>query len=200
MYLRRLARVLVVAVSCLALLGLASCRSDPSVAAYVGDEQITLDQLDSYYAKAAADSLTSSVVSQQPGEIKPMLVSMLVYISLLKDAATQNHVTASAGQVAQAKEAVAPQRSSLTDARILLPVDDLAELQTYSALMSDWARTGNSSDTAATQKYNSALKTSLKDNPVTVNPRYGKFDLNHVPTMLSADVAVAPVASASATP
>lgn len=200
MFLRRLAKVTVVAASCLALLGLASCRSDPSVAAYVGDEQITLDQVDSYYSKAAADSLTSSVVSQQPGQIKPMLVSMLVYISLLKDAATQNHVTASAGQIAQAKEVVEPQRSSLTDARVLLPVDDLAELQTYSALMSEWARAGNSTDDAATQKYNSALKASLKDNPVRVNPRYGKFDLNNVPTMPSADVAVAPAASASAAP
>jgi hypothetical protein len=193
-------RLAVVAAVPLLLLGLASCRSDPNVAAYVGDKQITIDQIDDYYSKAAKDALTSQVVSQQPAQIKPMLVSMLVYLSLLKDAAGANHVNVSAGEVAQAKEAVEPQRSQLTDARVLLPVDDLAELQAYQVELSDWARTGTADENAATTKYNTALRSSLKDNPVKVNPRFGKFDLENVPTMLNADVAVSPAPSASAAP
>jgi hypothetical protein len=192
---RRLAAI--VAVSLL-LVGLASCRSDPSVAAYVGDKQITLDQIDDYYAQAAKDSLTSDVVSQRSAEIKPWLVSMLVYLSLLKDAAAKNHLAASPGEIAQAKEAVEPQRSSLTDQRVLLPLEALAELEAYQELMVNWAGGGGGDNTAANQKFTAALKTSLNDNPVTVNPRFGKFDLNKVPTMPSADVAVTPLPSASA--
>lgn len=197
MVFRRLAAI--VAVSLL-VVGLASCRSDPSVAAYVGDKQITLDQIDNYYDQAAKDSLTSEVVSQRSSEIKPWLVSMLVYTSLLKEAAAQNHVTVSAGQIAQAKEAVESARSSITSQLVLLPLDELAELETYQELMINWAGGGAGDDTATNQKYSAALKASLKDNPVTVNPRFGKFDLNHIPWMLSADVAVTPLPSASAAP
>jgi hypothetical protein len=191
---RRLAAVLVAS---LLLVGVASCRSDPNVAAYVGDKQISMDQIDGYYAKAAADPLTSSVVSQQPGQIKPMLVSLLVYLTLLRDAAAANDVTVSAGQIAQAKEAIAPQRSQLSDARVLLPLNELAELQTYQVVLSNWARGGSTDETAANQRYTDALRTSLKAHAVTVNPRFGKFDLQNVPAMLSADVAVRPAPSSA---
>jgi hypothetical protein len=192
---RRLAAVAAVS---LLLLGLASCRSDPSTAAYVGNEQISIDQVDSFYAKAAADPISAQLVSQQPSQIKPALVSMLVYLSLLRDSAAANKVSVSAGQIAQVKEAVEPQRSQLSDARLLLPVDQLAELQTYQVVMSDWARKATADETAANKRYSDALQTSLKSNPVTVNPRFGKFDLNNVPAMTSADVAVTPAPSASA--
>lgn len=185
-----------VAVSLL-LLGLASCRSDPTVAAYVGDYQITVDDVDDYYAKAAADPLSAQAVSQYSGQIKPMLVSMLIYLSLLREATDQQGVSVSAGRIAQAREAVEPQRSSLTDARVLLPVEQLGELQAYRERLTAWASANNADNAAVEKKYNDALREVQKDNPVTVNPRFGKFDLKNVPAMLSSDAAVTPVPSAS---
>jgi hypothetical protein len=197
---RRLASVLAVAASCLALLGLASCRSDPNVAAYVGDKQITIDQVDGYYAKAAKDSLSSQLVSQQPKEIKPALVSLLIYTQLFRATADQNHVTVSAGQIAQAKAAVAPQRSGITNVLALLPLDDLAELEAYQEQLSAWAAAGGADQTAAGAKLQTALRASLRDNPVTVNPRFGKFDPNKIGSMIDAQVAVASAASPSTAP
>ncbi|SHN46345.1 SurA N-terminal domain-containing protein [Cryptosporangium aurantiacum] len=181
-----------VAVSVL-LIGLSSCRSDPTVAAYVGDDEITISQIDSYYTKAVSDPVSAAQAQQDPGGAKSQLVSMLVFIELLREAADTAGIPVTAGQIAQAKAQIEPQRSMVTGELALLPLDDLAEFQVYQVLMGQWASAGSTDRTAAGQKYVDALRASEKDNPVTVNPRYGAFDLEEVPTMADSDVAVKPV-------
>ena len=93
-----------VAVSVL-LIGLSSCRSDPTVAAYVGDDEISVDKVDSYYTKALSDPAGAAQVQQDPGAAKPTIVSMLVFIELLREAADAKGVTVTAGDVAAADRA-----------------------------------------------------------------------------------------------
>lgn len=189
-------RLLAVAAVPLLLIGLSSCRSDPTVAAYVGDDEITLDQIDSYYDKAAQDPVSSQLVSENRGEIKPRLVSMLVFIELLREAADDAGVPVTAGDVAQTKTQIEPQRETVTGDLALLPLDELAEFQAYRVTLSQWATTGNTSQAAAEQKYAESLRAAENANPVTINPRFGTFDLEKVPVLGSSDVAVKPAAPA----
>ncbi|WP_345733000.1 SurA N-terminal domain-containing protein [Cryptosporangium minutisporangium] len=185
-----------VAVSLL-LIGLSSCRSDPTVAAYVGDDEITLDQIDRYYAKATSDPVSAAEVQQDPASVKPKLVSMLVFIELLRDAAETAGVPVTAGQIAQAKAQIEPQRQQLTGELALLPIDVLAEFQAHRVLLSQWASAGNVDQQTAGQKYTEALRASERANPVTVNPRFGTFDLEKAPQMGNADIAVKPAPTAA---
>ena len=193
-------RLLAVAAVPLLLIGLSSCRSDPTVAAYVGSDEITLDQIDSYYAKAAQDPVSSQLVSENGGEVKPRLVSMLVFIELLRKAADDAGVPVTAGDVAQTKTQVEPQREMVTGDLALLPLDELAEFQAYRVKLSQWAGGSNASQQAAEQKYSQALEAAEKANPVTINPRFGKFDLEKVPALGSSDVAVKSASPAPAQP
>jgi hypothetical protein len=195
-------RLLAVAAVPLLLIGLSSCRSDPTVAAYVGSDEITLDQIQSYYDKAAHDPVSAQLVSENSGEVKPRLVSMLVFIELLREAADDAGVPVTAGDVAQTKTQIEPQRQAVTGDLSLLPLDELAEFQAYRVKLSQWAATGaNAADPGAQQaaekKYSDALRAAEDANPVTINPRFGKFDIEKVPVLGNSDIAVKPAPSAT---
>ncbi|MFG1921151.1 hypothetical protein [Cryptosporangium sp. NPDC048952] len=183
-------RLLAVAAVPLLMIGLTSCQSDPTVAAYVGSDEITTDQIDSYFDKAVNDPLSSELVSQNRADVKPRLVSMLVFIELLKETAQDAGVPVTAGEIAQVKAQVEPQRQQVTGDLALLPLDELAEFQAYRLKLSQWASESGGSQQGAEKKYSDAVRAAEKDNPVTVNPRYGKFDLEKVPELGSSDVAV----------
>ncbi|GAA0258633.1 hypothetical protein GCM10009539_49950 [Cryptosporangium japonicum] len=185
-------RLLAVAAVPLLLIGLSSCQSDPTVAAYVGSDQITVDQIDSYFDKAATDPLSSELVAQNRAEVKPRLVSMLVFIKLLREAADDAGVPVTAGEVAQVKAQIEPQRQMITGDLALLPLDQMAEFQAHRLKLSQWASSGSASQAAAEKKYSDVVRAAEGDNPVTVNPRYGKFDLEKVPQLGSSDSAVKP--------
>ena len=68
---RRLLAVL--AAGALALVGLAGCRSDPAVAAYVNDVQVTERQVDQ-----VVESVRDLVPAERLGEIRRRVVTMLV--------------------------------------------------------------------------------------------------------------------------
>lgn len=186
-------RLLAVAAVPLLLIGLSSCQSDPTVAAYVGSDRITIDQIDSYYSKAAKDPVSAELVAQNRAEVKPRLVSMLVFIELLREAADKSGVPVNGGEIAQAKAQIEPQRSMVTGDLALLPLDELAEFQAYRVKLSQWASTSGGSQAGAEKKYSDALRAAEKENRVTINPRFGSFDLEKVPELGNADAAVKPV-------
>src|SRR5690349_10209192 len=74
---RRLASVAVVA--SLAVAGLSGCRSEPTVAAYVGDTKITEDRVNSVYDEAQA----AAVPAQQGEEPAPQLTRAQVVRTLV---------------------------------------------------------------------------------------------------------------------
>jgi len=184
----------------LLLIGLSSCRSDPTVAAYVGDAEITVDRVDDYFAEAASDPVSAMQVQQSPGEVKPKLVSMLVFIQLLREAADEANVSVTPAQIAQVKAQLEPQRQMVSGDVALLPLEELSEFQALQVGLSQWARAGGVDDTTAGKKYSDALFAAEKAHPVTVNPRFGTFDLKNAPQMGSSDVAVKPAQTEAAQP
>ncbi|TQS45485.1 hypothetical protein [Cryptosporangium phraense] len=188
-------RLLAAVAASLLLIGLSSCKSDPTVAAYVGDDVISIDQIDDYYAKAVADPVSAQQVQQNPGAAKPNLVSMLVFIQLLHSATEKVGAAVTPAEVSAAKAELEPQRQQITGELALLPLDQLADILAYQGKLGDWAKEGVADQNSAAKKYTQALQDAEKANPVTVNPRYGKFDLNKAPQMVSSDVAVKSVQS-----
>ncbi|MFI5955337.1 hypothetical protein [Cryptosporangium sp. NPDC051539] len=183
-----------VAVSLL-LIGLSSCKSDPTVAAYVGDDVISIDRVDDYYAKAVADPVSAQQIQQNPSAAKPNLVSMLVFIKLLHSATESANVAVTPAELAEAKARLEPQRQQITGELALLPLDQLADILAYQAKLGEWAKAGVTDQNAAAKKYTQALREAEKANPITVNPRFGRFDLEKAPEMRNSDVAVKSVGS-----
>lgn len=99
---RRLASIVVVAA--LGLGGLAACRSEPTVAAYLGDQRITDDQVTQIYDGATA-GVSSAPAQQQPAPepsasvaappvSRQQVVDLLVTLDLGRKVATEQNVQA----------------------------------------------------------------------------------------------------------
>jgi hypothetical protein len=93
---RRLAASAVVA--SLAVAGLSACRSEPSVAAYLGDERIAESRVQDVWDEAN-DAVTAAGQPAQPGEAAPApitradVVRALVGVSVLAEVAKKHDVT-----------------------------------------------------------------------------------------------------------
>jgi hypothetical protein len=77
--LKRLPRVLVSGfVMAVAVSGLTACRTSPNVAAYVGEEQVTVTQLENAVARRLEDPELAAYVAQQPEQYTRQVLSLLV--------------------------------------------------------------------------------------------------------------------------
>src|SRR3954470_22277874 len=73
---RRLLAVLLVGAAGLG--GLAGCRTDPTVAAYVGDEQVTVAELDDAVAARRADPDVADYADADPARFTRQVLSLQV--------------------------------------------------------------------------------------------------------------------------
>jgi hypothetical protein len=101
---RRLASVAVVA--SLAVTGLSACRSQPTVAAYVGDQRITEDQVQSIWDNAkAAPAATDANGQAAPFSLQRAdIVQVLASLPVLDTIAKADGVTAPSPDAAQASQ------------------------------------------------------------------------------------------------
>jgi hypothetical protein len=102
---RRLASV--VAVAALAVIGLAACRSEPTVAAYVGQDRITEDRVSGVLDEAKQNKITVAQGQQAPPEIKRQdVVDTLVGLDVMRQIAKQRGLTPTPLDSAQVAGAV----------------------------------------------------------------------------------------------
>jgi len=94
---RRLASIVVVAA--LGLGGLAACRSEPSVAAYLGDQKVTEDQVTQIYDGAVAGASptpaqqgAAPTASPEPPVSRQQVVDLLVSLDLGRKVAAEQQV------------------------------------------------------------------------------------------------------------
>jgi hypothetical protein len=101
---RRLASA--VAVAALAVSGLAACRSEPTVAAYVGQDRITEDRVSGVLDNARQNKITAAQ-GQQASEIKRQdVVDTLVGLDVMRQIAKRRGLTATPLDSAQVAQAV----------------------------------------------------------------------------------------------
>src|SRR4051812_46576999 len=99
---RRSARsVLAGAAAVLAVAGLAGCRTDPSVAAYVGDGQITVAALESAVDARLADPAIAAYAQADRDAFTRRVLSLLVLERLYDAAAVQYEVAATDDEALQ---------------------------------------------------------------------------------------------------
>jgi SurA N-terminal domain/PPIC-type PPIASE domain len=97
---RRVPRIVLAGVAAvLAVAGLAGCRTSPQVAAYVGDETITVDQLQSAVDSRLEDDAVAAAVQAQPTAFTRQVLSLLVGEQVYADAAEHWGVTVTDDQV-----------------------------------------------------------------------------------------------------
>ena len=91
MHKRRLTASL--AVGLVALAGVAGCRSDPSVAAYVGDEQVTVDELQTAVDTRLEDPALAEAATGREDEFTRVVLTRLVTAELYDQVAQRYGVT-----------------------------------------------------------------------------------------------------------
>jgi hypothetical protein len=102
---RRLATVAVAAT--VAATGLAGCRSEPSVAAYVGQNRISEDRVSAVYDEAQNNAVTPASGQQAPPAIKRQdVVDTLVGLDVLRDVAKQRGLSPTALDTNQVGQAI----------------------------------------------------------------------------------------------
>ena len=83
----------------LAVVGLAGCRTSPNVAAYVGDEQITVDELQTAVDQRLADPDIASYAKGKSADFRRQVLTELVGAEVYAAAAKHYGVDVSAGDV-----------------------------------------------------------------------------------------------------
>lgn len=87
------------AVGLVALAGVAGCRSDPSVAAYVGDEQVSVDELQAAVDARLEDPALASAATGREDELTRLVLGRLVGAELYDRVAQRYGVTVDDGEV-----------------------------------------------------------------------------------------------------
>ncbi|WP_167760964.1 peptidyl-prolyl cis-trans isomerase [Geodermatophilus sp. DF01_2] len=82
-----------------ALAGLAGCRTDPNVAAYVGDEQVTVDELDAAVEARLDDPALAEATEGREDEFTRLVLTRLVQAELYDLVAQRYGVTVDDGDV-----------------------------------------------------------------------------------------------------
>jgi hypothetical protein len=87
------------AVGLVALAGVAGCRSDPSVAAYVGEEQVTVDELQTAVGTRLEDPALAQAATGREDEFTRLVLTRLVTAELYDRVAQRYGVTVDDGDV-----------------------------------------------------------------------------------------------------
>ncbi|MGY1639469.1 SurA N-terminal domain-containing protein [Geodermatophilus sp. SYSU D00742] len=97
MHTRRLTASL--ALGLVALAGAAGCRTSPNVAAYVGDEQVTVAQLQAAVDERLADPALATAIEGREDEFTRLVLTRMVQAEVYAQAAEEFGVTPSDGEV-----------------------------------------------------------------------------------------------------
>jgi hypothetical protein len=108
MAMQRVRRLSAVAVATtLAVTGLSACRSEPTVAAYVGQDRITEDRVSGVLDEARQNKITVAEGQQAAPELKRQdVVDTLIGLDVMREIAKQRGLTATALDRAQVAQAV----------------------------------------------------------------------------------------------
>lgn len=83
----------------LTVLALAGCRTSPGVAAYVGEQTITTDQLETTVAGGLAESSVAEIFAGQEAEYRRMVLQELIATEVYQAAAAKYDVSVTEGEV-----------------------------------------------------------------------------------------------------
>lgn len=178
-------------VSALALvtLGLSACSSSVGVAATVGGQKITIDQLQaSVNSIIAARKAAALPADPKAGDIPRNQLRFFLLSALLKEAATTDGITISQSDIDARRKAIIDQLggeaklpNALANAGIAkgdfdLYLRDVAYEEKIGAVAAPTAPVGTTGDQQRGAAVQQAVLDAGKKLKVSVNPRYGTWD------------------------
>ncbi len=179
----------VAGVLALALVGLSGCSSSVGVAASVGGQKITIDQLQtSVKSITAARKAASLPVDAKASDLPRNQLRFFVLSALLKAAATTNGVTISQTDIDARRKAIIDQLggeaklpNALANAGIAasdfaLYLRDVAFEAKIGAIAAPTAPAGATGDQARGAAVQKAVLDAGQKSKVIINPRYGTWD------------------------
>jgi hypothetical protein len=195
---RTAATGLVLAAALLGSVGvLASCRTDPGVAAYVGDTRITTDRVDAIYDQANKDPASKALVAKYPSLSKQVLVGTLVRLELLRVAVKHEDLSVSTTEVTSLRQAIVAQRDQLQADDLVVPPALLAERAAYEQALGNWATRIGGTSAQVAKRFETSLRGAEASDHVSLNPRFGSFDVKTLSVAPAHLEGVAPAPSAS---
>lgn len=173
----------------LAGLGLSACASSVGVAATVGSQKITIDQLQaSVNSINAARKVAALPADPKAGDLPRNQLRFFVLSALLKEAATANGITISQSDIDARRKAIIDQLggeaklpNALANAGIAkgdfeLYLRDVAYEEKIGFLAAPTAPAGPAGDRQRGAAVQQAVIDTGKKLKVDVNPRYGTWD------------------------
>lgn len=202
---RRRAAVAVLVGAVLAPTGLAACTPRPGSAAYVGDDRLTVNQVESDTRAVLAAAASSGQTGLDPAEVNRRQVDRFVTDRLITVAAQRRGITVSDAEV----DALIRQAAGTTDtatfadqlaASQLVPPGDLDAFARSVALNQKLvaAIAPGASATAQNTAIVSALGELSSQLGTGVSPRYGAWDPTQLTVALPPDDLSKPAPSATA--
>jgi hypothetical protein len=182
----RLRSIAVVAVAAAVVTGVSACEQHTGTVAYVGDTRITSSQLDASYSAAKSDPRSAQARQVSDADSRRNNLIALLEAAIFRAGATKEHVLPDEATVRRAQAdpqiagaalqyGIGPQAFAelslfskaienkvTTEAPPLSPTATDQEKQAHTAALRD--------------RFNGIFADVLKQNPITLNPRYGTFD------------------------
>ncbi len=157
----------------IAAFALAGCRTYQGTAAYVGDTRITTTMVEEQVDEFYADEFWAKQAEGQRGVVHNRTVNALVIEALLKQIAEKSDVKVQESAIDEVTKAFTTERQRIPQPLLGSPTRLAASISVYAEAIQTKLAAGNPQ---AGDLLSAALAEAAKDNPVTVNPRYGKFD------------------------
>jgi hypothetical protein len=161
------------AVAALAVVALAGCRTYQGTAAYVGDTRITTTEVEKQVDEFYADEFWAKQAEGQRAVVHNRTVNALVIEELLKQLASESDVTVPDSAVDEVAAAFDAEKQRIPQALLGAPTRVAASVSAYAEAIQ---RKLSGGDPQAGDLLSKALQDAAREHPVTVNPRYGKFD------------------------
>ncbi len=188
----------VAAVLSAAAVASSACQTVPATAAQVGDTRIPMSRVDALYEQFLADPAAGELARRFPAQTRQVIVDTLVGVEFLRQASeleqiavTQADVDKARAQVAGSREQLAQRVQTATPqdfaqippdqvegvVKALLPTDVLAVDEAYRSAVDQQMQSGKPDQEQYNQRVTSFLVRAGRAVPVTVNPRFGTFDV-----------------------
>lgn len=179
---RRTLRLTAAAAVVALVLPLAACQTHQGTVAFIGDTRITTEQLDTQVDKFYADPYWAKRGEGQRAAVRSKTVQAMVLAELFRQLARAEGAELDKAELDKVKNDLKerPELIEQSFQGILAGAspEAFAGFFGHIGALQESITKSSASEADAQAKYTKILETAAKQHPVTLNPRYGKFDPN----------------------
>lgn len=156
--------------------GVASCRTQPDTAAYVGDDRIMVEDLDRQVSEIAKDPVWGADVRRNRDIATRYTLNALVLRDLLGDYATKLNIAVPAADMEARYKAYKEHPELMKPPFVGIPIRLAAQVDTYVDVIGRREIDVKQPPDVQLSQWRQLIRKLAKDSPVQINPRYGKFE------------------------